>query len=208
MPKLRVFCILVLGATVTRAAAGQSVGSQVRPLLSKGPARVEVMEPWAPPRLNELSVRVQRAAQADPRWWEDRVRNAGSGPLPYDPKLGITENEYRELQRLADSVQLRPARTETIDIEFTPTGWRFGRATTLFALRGLEIDTVANKIVSYACCLRRRQASADRSHGHLPQRAARRQRTDDLAGKPLPSRGAVTPAAPPEPFWGDPSRIR
>jgi hypothetical protein len=118
-------------------------------LLPKGTATVEVLELWAPPRLNELRLQLQRAAQADPAWWREHVRRAQPGqPLPYDRRLGVTEAEYQELLRLSDSVQMRPVRTETIAIEPIAAGWRFGAATTVSALRGLEIDTLKNEVRS------------------------------------------------------------
>jgi len=138
---------MIVLAIAARVSNAQSVGARARALLPTGPVRVEVLELWSPPRLNELSLRLQRAAQANPAWWQEHVRRAPPGrPLPYDRKLGLTEGEYQEFLRLSDSVQMRPTRTETVVIERTTVGWRFGVATTLDALRGLEIDTVRNEV--------------------------------------------------------------
>jgi hypothetical protein len=141
--------IIIAAAIVSRGSSAQSVGTQARALLPKGPVTVDVLELWTPPRMNELRQRLRNAAQADPAWFQEHVRRAPPGqPLPYDPKLGLTEAEYKEFLRLADSVQMRAVRTETLVIEPIAAGWRFGPATTLSALRGLEIDTVANQVHS------------------------------------------------------------
>jgi hypothetical protein len=141
--------MIVAAAIISRGSSAQSVGAQARALLPKGPVTVDALELWTPPRMNELSQRLRNAARADPAWFQEHVRSAAPGePLPYDPKLGLTEGEYREFLRLSDSVQMRPVRTETLVIEPIAAGWRFGAATTVSALRGLEIDTVANQVRS------------------------------------------------------------
>lgn len=144
----RIALVIVL-ACGSRMAVSPSVGAQARAVLSAGPIAVEVLEAWTPPRLNDLRVRLQRAAQADPAWFQEHVRRATPGePLPYDRRLGLTEREYKDFLLLTDSIQMRPARTETLVIEPTAVGWRFGAATTLSALRGIEMDTVRNQVHS------------------------------------------------------------
>jgi hypothetical protein len=141
--------IVIATAILSRGSSAQTVGTQARGLLSKGSVTVDVLELWTPPRMAELSQRLRNAAQADPAWFQEHVRRATPGePLPYDRRLGLTEAEYHEFLRLADSVQMRPVRTETLVIEPIAAGWRFANATTLSALRGLEIDTVANQVRS------------------------------------------------------------
>jgi hypothetical protein len=43
---------------------------------------------------------------------------------------------------------MRPAATGTLHIESTPDGWRIGERSTIPALRGLQIDTIANVVRS------------------------------------------------------------
>jgi hypothetical protein len=133
----------------SRAAASQTAGVQLRALLPQGTAAVEVLELWVPPRMNELILRFQRAAQSDPSWFLEHAKRAHPGtPLPYDPKLGLTREEYREFLAFQDSMQMRPIRNDTVIVEHTAVGWRFGAPTSIRGLRGLEIDTVRNLIHS------------------------------------------------------------
>jgi hypothetical protein len=132
-----------------RALPAQSLGAQLRGLLPRGRVTVEVLEMWSPPRLTVLTQRLQQAIQADPAWWQEHVRKAVPGePLPYDAKLGLTEAEYRDFLALTDSVQMKPVRTADIVIEPSPGGWRFGTASSIAALRNVEIDTVTNVVHS------------------------------------------------------------
>jgi hypothetical protein len=147
---MRCFHCLVTALSLTCTdIAAQSVGSQVRGLLPRGTASAEILTMWAPPRLSELTRRLQIAAQADPEWFKQHVRRAAPGePMPFDPKMGLTETEYRELINLSESMEMRPASVETLEVESTDVGWRFGSGTTLAPLRGLEIDTVRNEVQS------------------------------------------------------------
>lgn len=50
-----------------------------------------------PPELDKYVAMVEEAAQKDPEWFEEHSKKAAPGvPLPYDPKLGLTEEEYKE----------------------------------------------------------------------------------------------------------------
>lgn len=141
---LSLLCVLSFAAADMSA---QSPGKQLAVLLPRGTASVDVLELWAPPRLTELSQRLQRAAQADPDWFQQQVRRAPPGqPLPYDPKLGLTESEYHEFLTLTEDMEMRPVRTATVVLEPTAVGWRFGSGTTVAGLRGVEIDTVKNEV--------------------------------------------------------------
>lgn len=112
-------------------------------LLNLGTSGVEVLEMWSPPRMAALTQRVQTAIQQNPEWWQEHVRRAPPGqPIAYDARLGINEAEYREFLQFADSVRMRPARTDSVVVERTDTGWRFANETGILALRGIEVDTV------------------------------------------------------------------
>jgi hypothetical protein len=137
-----------LGVTIMPLAA-QSIGAKVRDLISTGRVQAEVLEMWAPPRLTALSQTLQQAIQNDPSWWQGHVRNTEPGkPLAYDPKFGISQAEYNEFLVLTDSVRMLPARTVELLIESTNGGWRFGNASAVAGLRGIEIDTLRNQVHS------------------------------------------------------------
>ena len=149
LPVLTRFVGVLLTGFHAASASAQSVGADLHGLLTIGRANAEVLELWSPPQLAILSQRLQQAVQKDPSWWQEHVRRAEPGePLAYDPKLGLTEAEYREFLMLADSVQMKPVRTVEVVIERSRAGWRFANSTAVAALRGIEIDTVRNQVHS------------------------------------------------------------
>jgi len=95
-----------------------------------------------------LTNRFQAATQADPVWFQQFVAQVPPGQeLPYHPKFRLSEAEYRDLlSLLTDSVVMKPTQAGILEILATPSGIRFGPATTFAALRGLELDTVANVV--------------------------------------------------------------
>jgi hypothetical protein len=130
VPMNRSYLLSSLCTTLALASpvllSGQSNGKQLQGLLPQGRVNVEVLEMWSPPGLAVLTQRLQQAAQADPTWFQEQVRRAVPGqPLPYHPKLGLTESEYQEFLALSDSVQMKPVRTAHITVEPTRVGWRF-----------------------------------------------------------------------------------
>jgi len=138
---------LTLLALLVRPLAAQSAGALLTPLLPPTRVEAELLREWAPPRLQELATRIQQAARADPEWFRQHAAAATPGePLPYDARLGVTEEEYREFQALSKSLEFRPALTLPLALASTPAGWRipddFGQP----QLRGLEIDTVADVV--------------------------------------------------------------
>ena len=59
-------------------------------------------------RAVELATRLQAAVAKNDEWWIDYVKNAVPGePLPYDERMGLTEEEYREYLALASAPVLR-----------------------------------------------------------------------------------------------------
>ncbi len=50
-----------------------------------------------PAELDKYVAMVEQAAQKDPDWFAEHSKKASPGvPLPYDPKLGLTEEQYKE----------------------------------------------------------------------------------------------------------------
>ena len=115
----------------------------MRRLLPTGKLRAEVMELAAPPRMAELSSRLQAAVRRDPAWWTAHVQAARPGePLAYDTRLGLTEAEYREFLALGDSLRIRPVAPVELQFTAAPGGWRLEGGTSLPELQGIVIDTL------------------------------------------------------------------
>jgi hypothetical protein len=118
-----------------------------RELLSVGQVEVTVLTLGAPPRFTELATRIQHAARANQEWWTAHVRSAPEGqPLPYDARMGVSEAEYREMLRLADSVVMQRTGGGTLRISALPTGWRLDGGRAFSELNGIDIDTIARVV--------------------------------------------------------------
>jgi len=87
-------------------------------LLPADGAAVDVMELKAPPRLDALTKKLQEAAAKDPDWLLAHTRKAKPGePLPYDPRLGLTRDEYDEYLSLAKELKLTKVRAATARVK-------------------------------------------------------------------------------------------
>ncbi len=65
------------------------------------------MQPMASPRAAELTAKLQASASANREWWASHVKKAEPGkPLPWDERLGLTLEEYDELQRVFRETRL------------------------------------------------------------------------------------------------------
>jgi|GEM_PF-3597424 len=70
-------------------------------ILRAGKIKVDVHDVVLSPRAMELSLKWQKAIQADPTYFSKAVQNAKPGePVPYDPRCGLTKEEYSELLKL------------------------------------------------------------------------------------------------------------
>jgi hypothetical protein len=77
------------------AAAGSAVGpGKVIPV---GLIAADVMEFGASQRMTDLAKRRADAIRRDPKWWLEHARTAKPGQSPpYDPRIGLTADEYAE----------------------------------------------------------------------------------------------------------------
>src|SRR5205823_104448 len=122
---------VLLGGGVSFRASAESIGAEVRPLLHRGTSRAEILESWSPPRLRDLNRRVQHAILGNKTWWRDQLAHLRPGEtMPYDAKIGLTPDEYREFMSLVrDSIVMKPTKTVDVVIQSTPAGWKFGKST-------------------------------------------------------------------------------
>lgn len=61
-----------------------------------------------PEALEKYVAKVDAAALSDPEWFKEQSKKAGPGvPLPYDPKIGLTETEYEEYLKLWDEREFK-----------------------------------------------------------------------------------------------------
>jgi hypothetical protein len=116
----------------------------VRKILPVGRMTVDAMEPDFSPRQVELSQRLAEAARKDPAWFREHLtkRAAPGEPLPYDPRLGLSKEEYDELNKLnARRPSLRKMGQATLTVSRRgPDVYVFDGGRTLPELTGIEVD--------------------------------------------------------------------
>lgn len=112
---------LLVGSAVRIAAAQSSQSAQqppstppdsaarsaidVRALLAPGRHAADIMELQHQPRVAELSAKLTKAVQQDTQFFRQYLSGAGAGgAVPWHPKMGLTEAEYREYLFLARQV--------------------------------------------------------------------------------------------------------
>jgi hypothetical protein len=121
--------------------------SEVEGLLPADQVTVDVMELKPPARLAELTKQLQEAAKANPQWWLRMVKKAKPGePLPYDPKMGLTKEEYAEFLRLGNEMVLNKARTATLRLTRKEDRLTFEGGKDLPELNGVELDLKMNSV--------------------------------------------------------------
>jgi hypothetical protein len=105
------------------------------------------MQMAAPAPYAALSARFAEAVRRDNQWFMAYVRAAPEGtPLPYHPRLGLSEAEYREMLALTDSMRLRSVGSAPLVVQATASGWRLDGDSTLADLTGIEIDTATGVV--------------------------------------------------------------
>ena len=118
-------------------------------LLPRGTVRAEVLGMEVPARLGQLMAKMQTAAAGDPQWFEAYVKEHGKPgePLPYDPRLGLTEAEYREMVGLAEQMQLQPVGQTDLSFRRERDGrWVVDGGSGAPELTGIVIDVARDQV--------------------------------------------------------------
>lgn len=85
--------------------------------LPKGRVKADVMQPATSPRAAELSAKLQSAIQGNREAWvADAQKTPADERVAWDDRLGVTREEYAELQRELGDVRLTKA--SEADLEF------------------------------------------------------------------------------------------
>jgi hypothetical protein len=156
---LLVLAALLIGcgtpsAGIASEASSQSHGSaasadSVRALIPTGTVRVMVMDLVAPPRLEQLTARLQAAVQQEGDWWLKYVAdNAQPGePLPYHARMGISAAEYDEMLSLFDQMRLAPVSEAELKVQTAgDRRFRLDGGKHLPELTGIVIDLGRNLV--------------------------------------------------------------
>jgi hypothetical protein len=134
--------------TSARAEVAASAPT-VRDLIPVGAVPVAVMNVAVPPRLQELVQRFQAAVQSDPAWLLEYTKeNDRPGePLPYHPKMGVSEVEYKEMLSLMKEMRMVTAAKAEITVRAEPNGrFTFDGGHAVPELTGISIDLEKNRV--------------------------------------------------------------
>ncbi len=95
------------------------------------------------PEVRELTARLQAAVQTDPEWWQEHVQKAEPGqPLPYDERMGMSEDEYELFLELAPQMTMIEIGTSQLQFEAVEGGMRIVSASDAPDLVGIVIRWV------------------------------------------------------------------
>ena len=114
----------------------------LRKLLPIGRFAVDVMDFAPSAHMVELSQRFQDAVSQRPQWLLEHAKTYEPGkPLPYDPRFGLTEEEYAEFLALAEDLSLKKKRQATLAVVKKGTDiFVLDGGNSLPELTGIEID--------------------------------------------------------------------
>lgn len=149
--------VLALAGLLIPTGQAQSADA-IRDLIPRGVVQVDIMEVGAWPRQIELAARLQASVAAHPEWWVEYVAKAPPGqPLPYHPRLGLTEAEYQEFLELSSSMQMVKVADGTLNFVWdSPTHIRLIGEGSLADLTGITIDLAADRVETPFAILRER----------------------------------------------------
>jgi len=91
--------------------------------------------------MNELYVRLKAAMAANKEWFDAFMSaHAHETPLPYDPKLGLTEPEYREYLVLRNGAKLEKTKEVELKVKRTSATVELRLGQTRDAIQPIRID--------------------------------------------------------------------
>jgi hypothetical protein len=101
-----------------------------------------------PARLEEIARRYYKALQSDPIWFAE-YRRINSAPLPWHPKMEITESEHVELQEFIENYELTEVERLPIDVALRDQfSIEFKAQGQIAALNGVRIEIDSETLVT------------------------------------------------------------
>lgn len=105
--RIVVFCIACITAVVMLVSAGQVEDLDLEKLLPVGEFHVTVLVPGMSPECAELAMRLKAAMELHAEYFLEAVQKVPPGePLPYDFRMGLTEEEYEILLKCSKSLEM------------------------------------------------------------------------------------------------------
>ncbi|HTD65934.1 MAG TPA: hypothetical protein VK846_05320 [Candidatus Limnocylindria bacterium] len=88
--------ILLFSIAQLKAVEPEKQNFALSDVIPRGIIEVEILTLQYTKRAEELTVKFSASARENRDWLLNYVKTAPQGPLPYHPKLGLTEKEYAE----------------------------------------------------------------------------------------------------------------
>jgi hypothetical protein len=142
----------IVSASPATPVAPAPTARALAELLPAGSHEVEVLEWSASPRYAELVRRYGDAVKRDPRWFQEQRAASRGGPLPYDPRCGLSEAEYRELQAGIGGARLVADRRETLAVRWEGSALRLEGGAQLAPLTAVSMDPTLAVHTPFGTC--------------------------------------------------------
>lgn len=125
-----------------------NIQSDLNALLPSGQIEVDIMDQVKQnQRQVILTQKFQQAIKSNSEWFFDYVKKTPQGqPIGYHPNLGMTEEEYKELQDYMNNMEVTSSGTRTITIKNDGKTIYFLADETLAVLGKIKIDLALNEV--------------------------------------------------------------
>jgi len=103
-----------------------------------------------PAGIEKYVAMVEEAAKQDPQWFEEHSQKAAPGvPLPYDPKLGLTREEYDAYLEMWDQREFKAVEPVVIQLKQDKNGhWSISTAGGAHPISTLRYDPEKDVFIS------------------------------------------------------------
>lgn len=139
--------------------------SDIAALVPADGASVDIMQLAYPRRFVELSIKLKRGVAENPEWWINAVETAPRGePVPYDPRLGLTRDEYDEYLAVGKRATLSKVKSTSLRVTRAGNRFTFDGGKDLPDLTGVELDLTSD-IVRTSFGIARQRSAIEASEG-------------------------------------------
>jgi len=130
------------------AEPAKKAAPDLNSIIPSGSFKAELMRLAFDKSAEEISKRFNEALSKDPAWLQDYMaQNAGVKPLPYHPKFGISEEDYKRMLKSFERKTIEPVAVVEMTVAPMPDGsisLECPQMGTAFA--GLSIETASGKL--------------------------------------------------------------
>jgi hypothetical protein len=148
LPALGVVLALI-GPSGARPAQARTAADSLAAILPSAAVTVEILTPDYTRRVEELAVKMNAAARANPQWFQAYMREYG-GNAPWHPNFGLTPVEYKEYVSSARSSKWKVRERATLRFERVAgrRRWALHGWGVLTPFEGLVIDLDSQRVES------------------------------------------------------------